>query len=114
MVEQSWEVTYVKFERSLDLESLAESRERLSGVLARDGHVVLDLRSAELDSTGLGAVLSLQRKLELQDRVLFVVSNEPAFLRLLEVTGVKSVLRIVADAEEAVRQARSLRLAAAA
>jgi anti-anti-sigma factor len=114
MVEQSWEITYVKFERALDLESLSESRERLRSILTRDGHVVLDLRTAELDSTGLGAVLSLQRKLELQQRLLFVVSSDPAFLRLLEVTGVASVLRVVADAEEAVRQAHSLRIAAAA
>jgi anti-anti-sigma factor len=109
MVEQSWEITYVKFERALDLDSLAEGRERFSGVLAREGHVVLDLRGSVLDSSGLSAILSLQRKLELKDRVLLVVSADPGFHRLLEVTGVASALRVVADAEEAVRQARSFR-----
>jgi len=106
MMDKSWEITVVGVEDALDLDSVSHVKERLRSVLERSGPVVLDLRSAVLDSTGLGAVLSLQRRLDLQDRLLLVVSDDARFHRLLDITGVRAALRVVRSFDEAVGLAR--------
>lgn len=113
-MDKSWEITVVGVEDALDLDSVSYVKERLHAVLERSGPVVLDLRAALLDSTGLGAVLSLQRRLELQERSLFVVSDSAQFHRLLDLTGVRAALRVVRNADEAISLARGRELATAA
>lgn len=114
MMDKSWEITVVGVDDTFDLDSVPKVKERLRAVLERTGPVVLDLRSAILDSTGLGAVLSLQRRLELQERLLFVVSDDARFHRLLDLTGVRAALCVVRSAEEALRLARERELVPAA
>lgn len=114
MMEKSWEITVVGVEDEFDLDSVSNVKKRLRGVLERSGPVVLDLRTALLDSTGLGAVLSLQRQLELQRRPLFIVSDDARFHRLLDLTGVRPVLCVVRSAEEALSLARARKPATAA
>jgi len=113
-MDKSWEITVLGVEDALDLDSVSHLKERLRSVLERTGPVVLDLRSAILDSTGLGAVLSLQRRLDLQDRLLLIVSDDARFHRLLDLTGVRAALQVVASSEEALRLARERVLTAAA
>jgi anti-anti-sigma factor len=102
----SWEVTVVCVEHAIDGDNVRELKQQLSHLLSRTGHVVLDLRDATLDGSGLGSVLSLQRQLELQGRRLLVVSDDPRFRGLLEATGVSSTLSLFQDAEQAVSFAR--------
>jgi anti-sigma B factor antagonist len=110
----SWEITVVGLEETLDARSAPQVKERFQQVLDRPGPVVLDLRASTLDSTGLGSVLSLQRRLELQERRLVVVSDDPYFHRLLQVTGVNSAICVRRTVEEAIQEARRLRMAPAA
>jgi anti-anti-sigma factor len=113
MVGSSWEVTFIGVEDALDVISAPQVHERLRDLLERRGPVALDLRSVSLDSAGLGAVLSLQRRLELQNRRLIVVADDDYLDRLLEATGVGKMLCVVRDADEAVRRARLCSLVAA-
>ena len=108
MQPQSWQVTFVCVGHGFDVDTASQVRTELLPLLLRQGHVVLDLRDAVLDSSGLGAVLSLQRRLELQNRKLMVVATDPQFLALLERAGVAGVLSLFNDAEQAVRHARAL------
>jgi anti-anti-sigma factor len=110
----NWEITLVGVDEALDAQTAPIVKERLREVLDRPGPVVLDLRTASVDSTGLGTVLSLQRKLELQNRRLMVISNDPYLHRLLAVTGVGATLCVLRDVDEAIDHARKTRLAPAA
>jgi anti-anti-sigma factor len=103
---RSWELTFVSVESDLDFDSVARVKAQLSSLLDRGGHVVMDLRAATLDSSGLGAVLSLQRQLELQGRRLLVVSRDPGFLSLLDTAGARGALQLFPDAEQAIKHAR--------
>ncbi len=102
----SWEATLVGVGRSLDLETASYFRSRIAPVLGRTGDVILDLREVEVDSTGLGTLLSLQRRLELEDRRLLVVGTAPGFLDLLDRAGAGGALALFPDVEEATRFAR--------
>jgi anti-anti-sigma factor len=98
----SCELTLVRLESALTLDTTPAVKEQLAPVLSCAGHVILDMRGILLDSTGLGAVLSLQRNLGLQGRKLLIVTTDPQFIGLLERTGVSGVLSLFPDAEAAV------------
>lgn len=100
------DLTFARVEEPFTLETAPRVRDLLSPVLDAAGHVVLDLRSPELDSVGLGALLSIQRKLELQGRSLFVVTADPDFRALVEAAGVTDSLAIFTEVEQAVRVAQ--------
>lgn len=87
----------------LKVESPAQVKEQLALLEDRPGHLVLDLRGAELDSAALGTVLWLHRQLELKDRRLAIVATDPQFLSLIERTGVHRTLSVFDDTEQAVR-----------
>ena len=108
MMPRSWEVTFVRVEDAFTLETAVLLKEQLSPVMSRPGHVVMDLRGASLDSTGLGAVLSMQHRLELSGRRLLVVSEDPQFLDLLDRAGVPDILSLFRDAEQAVHYVHKL------
>lgn len=110
----TWEITLVGVDEALDAHTAPQVKERIRGIMDRTGPVVLDLRSVTVDSTGLGTILSIQRRLELKDRRLLVVSDDPYLHRLLAVTGVGATLCVVRDVEEAIQEARSRSMSAAA
>jgi len=99
----NWDVTFVRIQTPFVAETSGEVKRYVWPFLARTGHVVLDLRGATLDSTGLGAVLGMQRHLELHERRLLVVANDPQFLSLVERAGVMHALSLFSDAEQAVQ-----------
>jgi len=101
------EVTFARVEEPFTHETARRVKEQLSPVLAGPGNVVLDLRRAELDGVGLGALLSIQRKLELQGRSLFVVTADAAFHALVEASGVTSALALFSGMNEAIEEAQS-------
>lgn len=80
-------------------------REQLAPTLAEAGHVVLDLRRMAPDTTLLGVVLSFQRRLELNGRLLVVVAQDRGFFRLLDALGISSALTVFTDVEAAVAYA---------
>jgi anti-anti-sigma factor len=106
MEPQSWEATLVRVESAFNVETAGPVRARLAALVSRPGDLILDLRGTTLDSSGLGALLSLQRRLEAQGRQLLVVATDPQFLALLERAGVPGTLSLFADAEQAIRYAQ--------
>ena len=80
-------------------------RDQLAPALAETGHVVLDLRRLMPDTTLLGVVLSFQRRLELNGRLLLVVSQDRGFFRLLDALGISSALTVFTDVDAAVAYA---------
>ena len=100
------EVTFARVEDAMDTQTVDSVRDYLNGLLSRPGHVVLDLRRARVDSAGLGAVLSMQHKLDLQGRRLFVVTDDASFHSLLENAGVPHALALFPNVEQAIQQAQ--------
>jgi len=103
------EVTFARVEEPFTHETAPRVKEQLSPVLAALGHVVLDLRRAELDGVGLSALLSIQRKLELQGRSLFVVTENRDFHALIEAAGVTSALALFSEMDQAIQEAQGNR-----
>jgi anti-anti-sigma factor len=102
----TWEVTLVGVRDALETGTAAEVKERFNALLDRDGDVILDVRGVRLDSAGLGAILSLQRQLELRERRLLVVTQGASLLTLLDSAGAKGALALYPDAEAAARETR--------
>ena len=101
------EVILVRPEGAFDFETAARLKAQWPRLLSLTGHVVLDLRAARLDCRALSALLSLQRRLELQGRILVVVTEDSRFLALLERTGAESALCLFRDVDAAVRYAKT-------
>jgi anti-anti-sigma factor len=102
----TWEVTLVCVQDALETGTVGEVKERFSALLDRDGDVILDVRGVRMDSTGLGAILSLQRQLELRERRLLVVTQGASLLTLLDSAGAKGALALYPDVEAAMRETR--------
>lgn len=100
-------ITLVRPTHDLTVETMRHTRAELAGLLDEPGHVLLDLRAVSLDSTGLGAVLSLQRQLELLERRLAVIGTDPAFMTLLDRTGALDALTLFAEPEPAAEYLRN-------
>lgn len=102
----SWGVTFIGVDQAVDSETAAAVRTRLNPVLGQGGHVVLDLRGAGVDGEGLGAILSIQRQLEVHGQRMLLVSEDPRFLSLVERAGVSAAFSVFGDSESALTFAR--------
>jgi anti-anti-sigma regulatory factor len=107
-MQSHWELTFFRLESALTADTVGPLRDELAALLARPGHVVMDLRGTTVDSTGLGTVLGMQHRLGLAGRRLLVVANDPQFADLAERAGARNALAVFADAEAALRHAASL------
>ncbi len=83
-------------------------RDQLAPALDHSGHVVLDLQNTSVDTDVLGVLFSFQRRLELKERRLLLVTTDPRFFHLLERAGVANALTVFADAEAAFQFAQTL------
>ena len=101
------DIAFACVHHTFQSEATSRLREQLAPLLSRTGPVVLDLRAARLDSSGLGALLSMQCRLKYQNRRMFVVSSDPAFHHLLAVTGVSQSLEVFESVETAMRRAQA-------
>jgi len=108
------EITFLVLDGDITLDTAGRVRDRLKPLLEREGHVVLDLRGARLDSVGLGVLLSLQRHLELRERRLALISGEPGFLALLDRAGARAAVAVFTRADHAVEHVRAGEIAALA
>jgi anti-anti-sigma factor len=104
---QNLELTLVRVGTPVDHQHAVGVRKRLDPLLTRPGHVVLDLRESRLDSRGLGVILSMQRRLELQGRRLYIIADDPDFLGLLDRTGAAPALVLCSNVDQALMQAQA-------
>ncbi|WPL11022.1 MULTISPECIES: WecB/TagA/CpsF family glycosyltransferase [Thiorhodovibrio] len=83
--------------RRLDLDALAAQ--------LGNRHLLLDLSDlAFIDSTGLGALFRLQRKLQGHDRRLLLCAPQPAVRQLLDITRLTALFELAANREQALRR----------
>ena len=94
-------VTCMRVAKRMDVETVADIRLELKPLLSTPGHVVLDLRGARMDTSGLGAVISMKWRLEQLGRKLVVVGDEPGLRSLVERAGVGCYLPVYTDMDEA-------------
>ena len=87
----------------LDLDSAEKLRDLLRGPQAQAGTVVLDLRQVTfIDSSGLSVVVGHHHRSQVdQFRFAVAVGGAPAVERLLDLTGLRGTLTIVADPDAA-------------
>jgi anti-sigma B factor antagonist len=86
-----------------DLHSADEVQETLDQSLAVCDHLIVDLSTAEfVDSTIIGVLLQTKKNaIELDRKFNVVLGTAPAVERILNVTGVVSLLNIVPTVEQA-------------
>jgi anti-anti-sigma factor len=100
-------VTCVRVATPFDVETAADVKLELKPLISKPGHIVLDLRGASLDSTGLGVVISMKWRLEQAGRRLMVVGDGPSLGQLIERAGVSNYLSVYDTVEEAMLRASS-------
>jgi len=88
--------TRVMLHGELDDASVPMLRDRLADLVADHvGDLVLDIAGLSfVDSTGLGLFVMLHKKLESRGKQFILSEPTPMARRLLEITGLDSVLRI--------------------
>jgi anti-anti-sigma factor len=87
--------TVEEFERTID-----------SALDAEPADLVLDLSGCRLDSAGLGALVRMQRRL--RGRIAFtkLVTTDVDLLRLLQIVGLMSGVRVYASLDAALHSSR--------
>jgi anti-sigma B factor antagonist len=92
----------------VDLASAPEFKAALDAATdAGARYVLLDFEDvAFIDSTGIGLLLSAQRKLKARDGKLIVVCNDPVIRRVFEITGLTDVLNVTPSRREALLAAQ--------
>jgi anti-anti-sigma factor len=96
-------VQVVSVEGELDLHTSSQLEEALEST--DSPKVVLDLTDAPfIDSTALGVIVDVSKRMERQNRMLLVVAGNPTVARVLELTGLDHTLgvrRVLSEALEA-------------
>jgi anti-sigma B factor antagonist len=89
-----------------DLHNEAELRDSLWPLAQTTGAtVIVDLCCASfVDSTVLGVLVGLAKRLRARDGRLVIVSDDPRFQKLLEITGLLPVLDVEASLAKAVER----------
>jgi anti-anti-sigma factor len=97
------QIVFVAVTGDLDLWSAPALEQRLRNCLERGQcWIVVDLSKASfLDSSGLGALTNSMRRIERKGGRLVVVNTDPQLRRVFELTGLKRVLNVVPDREQA-------------
>jgi anti-anti-sigma factor len=93
---------------AIDLASAPNFKARLDAATdAGARYVLVDFEEVGfVDSTGIGVLLSAQRKLQARDGNLIVVCNDPLIRRVFEITGLIGVLNITPSRREALLAAQ--------
>lgn len=97
-------VEVIRLAGELDIHTTAQLREAVDGLLVDDHrvHLVVDLTGLTfIDSSGLGALVRVQRQCRTLRGSLVVVADEGPALRLMTLTGMTHVLRIVESLDAA-------------
>jgi anti-sigma B factor antagonist len=88
----------------VDVYTAPELRERVVELLAAGYvHLIVDLRDVVfLDSTGIGALVGVLRRVRAQDGSLMLVTSSERLLNIFEMTGLGNVFDIYTTLEEAI------------
>jgi anti-sigma B factor antagonist len=102
------DVAVVAVQGTVDLYTAREVRDLLNEALPQaGGWVVLDLSATTFfDSTGLAALIAAHRRAERMGGRLVVVNVDREIARLLQVTGLDTLLSLTGDRETAIEQLR--------
>ena len=88
----------------LDLHTVDQLDTELEQALTHGAQrVVVDLAGITfMDSTALGAIVAAQRKLQLAEGELALVSDDPRIVRVFEITGLDRTIRMRPSLSEAI------------
>jgi anti-anti-sigma factor len=97
--ERRQESSVVRLEGDLDLHSNAEVRSTVEPLLEdRDGEVFLDLQGVTfLDSSGLGALVGLQKRANRTHSRMTLCGLSPQLERIFEVTNLRDAFTILPE-----------------
>jgi anti-sigma B factor antagonist len=100
--ESGWTVVDVKGE--VDLFTAPKFREHVVGLVEKDQRkIAVNLRDVEfMDSTGLGVLVGVLRRLKERDGELALLGPQGSVLRVLTVTGLNRVFPIYDSLEQAI------------
>jgi anti-sigma B factor antagonist len=97
-------VQVVSVDGELDLHTSSQLEEALEST--ESAKVVLDLTDAPfIDSTALGLIVDVSKRMGKQDRKLFVVAGNPNVSKLLQITGLDRTLAVRSALGEALEVA---------
>lgn len=96
-------MTFLRVDSAPATETTPRLREAMTRALATPGDVVVDLRGALVDTSGLSSVLGMQHHLSRMGRRLLVIADDPGFLALADRAGARQALSLFENAEEALQ-----------
>jgi anti-sigma B factor antagonist len=96
--------TVVSVTGEVDVATAPKLRERLDEAVDRGtALLVVDLTPVTfIDSTGLGVLIGVSKRVEDAGEILRLVIAEPRIIKLLEITGLLDLFTIVSSVEQAI------------
>ncbi len=97
------EITILQISGNLDAESVAAFK-KTAGKIVEEGctHLILDCKALEfIDSMGLGAIISLLRKVRSQQGDIKIAALSPDVRSVFEITRLHRLFEITPDMESA-------------
>jgi anti-sigma B factor antagonist len=97
---EEWDGTpVVRAEGEVDLGTVDALRKAASDIARRKPEaVIFDFRQVNyLDSTGLGVLVATRKKLGNSRDCIIIITNQPAVLQCLSLTGLDQVVRIQSE-----------------
>ena len=99
---EEWDgVPVIGAEGEVDLGTVDSLRAAASQVVRRKpGTVIFDLRKVSyMDSSGLGILVATRKQLKSDPNSVTVITDQPAVLQSLRITGLDRVLRVLHEPE---------------
>lgn len=101
---EDWDgVPAIRAEGEVDLATVHSLRSAASEVVrSSPGRVIFDLRKVSyIDSSGLGILVATRKRVGADQDAVTVVTDQPAVLQSLEITGLDRILNVLREAQVA-------------
>ena len=110
-VESVDDLPVIRAESELDLSTVPEMRPVVTEVTERQPRaVVFDFRGISyMDSSGLGILVSAKKRLGADQGEVVLITEQPAVLKALSLSGLDQIIRIFSSEEEYVGVAAAAR-----
>lgn len=93
----------IKLKGPLDLHTAQDFKEQVKKQLSKKiNNIVLDLEIIDfIDSSGIGAILSLYKKIENKGGKIVIINMSPTLKRIFEVSGILKIIEAYTSRQQA-------------
>ncbi|MFW6009307.1 MAG: STAS domain-containing protein [archaeon] len=102
-VEKNNSSLIIKIKGQLDLHTAVDFKKRVKKEIGPGiDNLVLDLKTIDvIDSSGIGAILSIYKKINKKKGEIVIINTDPIVKRILELSGVLKIIKLYSSRQAA-------------